>query len=179
MGSAAPAAALQRDPDAVLTQRDLVEDKPSGQAPAVQVESRQGIKDQDPQEKVRAAVLQALSESGQNFLISLLSGGEWSVRGNELVIEIAESQTVLDMSLGNDARRLVIASASGVLGRAVKLRVIPGATVASQPPRRNGGPPPSSGVGGRGRAEQDPIVRRMQEKFGAEIRTVIDYREKH
>ena len=182
MGSAAPAAALQRDPDAVLTQRDLVEDKPSGQAPAVQVESRQAIKDQDPQdqlEKVRAAVLQALSESGQNFLISLLSGGEWSVRGNELVIEIAESQTVLDMSLGNDARRLVIASASGVLGRAVKLRVIPGATVASQPPRRNGGPPPSSGVGGRGRAEQDPIVRRMQEKFGAEIRTVIDYREKH
>jgi hypothetical protein len=30
----------------------------------------------------------------------------------------------------------------------------------------------------RSRAEQDPIVQRMQEKFGAEIRTVIDYREK-
>ena len=32
--------------------------------------------------------------------------------------------------------------------------------------------------GGRNRAEQDPIVRRIQEKFGAEIRTIIDYREK-
>jgi hypothetical protein len=31
---------------------------------------------------------------------------------------------------------------------------------------------------GRGRAEQDPVVRRMREKFGAEIRTVIDYKEK-
>jgi hypothetical protein len=30
----------------------------------------------------------------------------------------------------------------------------------------------------RSRAEQDPVVQRMQEKFGAEIRTVIDYREK-
>jgi hypothetical protein len=30
----------------------------------------------------------------------------------------------------------------------------------------------------RSRAEQDPIVQRMKERFGAEIRTVIDYREK-
>jgi hypothetical protein len=121
--------------------------------------------------------LQALTDGNQNFLASLLSGGEWSVQGNDLVIKIAESQTVLDMSLGNDAKRLAIGSASGVLGRAIKLRVIPGAAVAPAP-KRNGGPPTSSGVGGRGRAEQDPIVRRMQEKFGAEIRTVIDYRDK-
>jgi hypothetical protein len=79
--------------------------------------------------------------------------------------------------LGNDAKRLAIGSASGVLGRAVKLKVVPGASVVSQP-KRNGGAPPSPGVGGRGRAEQDPIVRRMREKFGAEIRTVIDYRDK-
>jgi len=26
--------------------------------------------------------------------------------------------------------------------------------------------------------DQNPIVQRMKEKFGAEIRTVIDYREK-
>jgi hypothetical protein len=34
------------------------------------------------------------------------------------------------------------------------------------------------GPGGRSRAEQDLVVRRLQEKFGAEIRTVIDYKEK-
>ena len=28
------------------------------------------------------------------------------------------------------------------------------------------------------RDPQDPVVQRMQEKFGAEIRTVIDYRDK-
>jgi len=80
------------------------------------------------------------------------------------------------MSMGPDAKRLAIASASGVLGRAIKLKIVPGAAVAPQE-KKNGGPRPT-GPGGRGRAEQDPVVRRMQEKFGAQIRTVIDYKEK-
>jgi hypothetical protein len=88
---------------------------------------------------------------------------------------------VVDMSLGADARRLAIASASGILGRAVRLKIIPGATVAATQGKNNGAVKSigtSSGVGGRGRAEQDAVVRRLQEKFGAEIRTVIDYKEK-
>ena len=80
------------------------------------------------------------------------------------------------MSLSSEAKRLAIASASGVLGRAIKLRVVPGATVTEN--KRNGTTRPVAGPGGRGRAEQDPIVRRMQEKFGAQVRTVIDYKEK-
>ena len=131
----------------------------------------------DQTEKLQAAVLQALSDNNQRILVSMLSAGEWSVQGNELVIKIAESQTVIDMSLSNDARRIAIATASGVLGRAVKLRLVPGVTVTAQE-KKNGTPRLAPGPGGRGRAEQDPIVRRMQEKFGAEIRTVIDYREK-
>ncbi len=126
-------------------------------------------------DRLQTAVLQALTDGNQRILVSMLSAGEWSVQGNELVIKIAESQTVVDMSLGPDAKRLAIASASGILGRPVKLKVVPGAAVAPQEIKRIAGPP---GPGGRGRAEQDPVVRRMQEKFNAEIRTVIDYREK-
>jgi hypothetical protein len=82
------------------------------------------------------------------------------------------------MSLGSDARRVAIACASGVLGRPVKLKIVPGATVA--PAKRNGasGQPSGPAIGGRGRAEQDPVVQQLREKFGAEIRTVIDYKEK-
>jgi DNA polymerase-3 subunit gamma/tau len=129
-------------------------------------------------EHLQNAVLQALSEGNQRILVSMLSAGEWSVQGNELVIKISESQTVVDMSLSSDANRLAIASASGVLGRAVKLRVVPGAAVTPQENKRNGATRVSTGPGGRGRAEQDPVVRRMQEKFGAQVRTVIDYKEK-
>jgi len=35
-----------------------------------------------------------------------------------------------------------------------------------------------NGVTARSRASDDPVVQRMREKFGAEIRTVIDHREK-
>ena len=133
---------------------------------------------QPPMEHLQNAVLQTLTDGNQRILVSMLSAGEWTVQGNELVIKIAESQTVVDMSLSSEAKRLAIASASGVLGRAVKLRVVPGATVTQQENKRNGGSPSPSGPSGRGRAEQDPVVRRMQEKFGAQVRTVIDYKEK-
>jgi DNA polymerase-3 subunit gamma/tau len=107
------------------------------------------------------------------MLVSMLESGEWQIEGNELVIKVASSATVIDMTLGADARRLAIATASGVAGRALKLKVIPSSRGASTATSR-----PSSNGGGRSRAEQDPIVRRMKEKFGAEIRTIIDYKEK-
>jgi DNA polymerase III subunit gamma/tau len=128
-------------------------------------------------EKLQTAVRQALTDANQRILVSMLSGGEWSIQGNEVIIKVAESQTVVDMSLGPEGKRIAIAAASGVLGRAVKLKVIPGTTVLREE-KKNGIPHSAAGPGGRSRAEQDPIVRRMQEKFGAEIRTVIDYREK-
>src|SRR5450755_4072393 len=116
-------------------------------------------------DRLQSAVLQALTDGNQRILVSMLAAGEWSVQGNELIIQIAESQTVVDMSLGPDAKRLAVASASGVMGRPMKLKAVPGATVAPQEVKRNGSAP---GPGGRGRAEQDPVVRRMQEKFNAE-----------
>jgi DNA polymerase-3 subunit gamma/tau len=135
-----------------------------------------------PIEKLQSAVLQALTDGNQRILVSMLEAGEWSVEGNEVVIKVAESQTVVDMSLSSDARRLAIASASGILGRAVKLKIVPSATVAQTEGKHNGATSGANGagakIGGRSRAEQDAVVRRLQEKFGAEIRTVIDYKEK-
>jgi len=124
-------------------------------------------------DNLRSTVLQALADGGQRVLSSMLETGDWRVESNELVIEVAASAAVIDMSLGPDAKLLIMATASGVLGRPMKLRVIPGSVVPSAV--ANGSP---SNGGGRSRAEQDPVVRRMKEKFGAEIRTIIDYKEK-
>ncbi len=120
--------------------------------------------------ELRDAVLNALA--GQPMLLALLESGEWNVEGNELVIKVPSSASVIEMSLAADARRLVIATASGVLGRPIKLKVVP----SGKPPGTAG--PARSNGGGRSRVEQDPVVRRMKEKFGAEIRTIIDYKEK-
>jgi DNA polymerase-3 subunit gamma/tau len=177
MGAAAPAD-LREDPDL----------QPGSQGePTLQVAPplSQGLPAAVPppaMEKLRAAVLQALADGNHRILVSMLEAGEWTVEGNEVVIKVSESQTVVDMSLGADARRLAVASASGILGVAVKLKLVPGAALATVEGKTNGNAGKSSvtnsGVGGRSRAEQDAVVRRLQEKFGAEIRTVIDYKEK-
>ena len=125
-------------------------------------------------DSARNAVLNALGEAGQRMLVSMLEAGEWAVEKNEVVVRVTASATVIDMSVGADAKRLAIAAASGALGRPMKLKVLPGGTAQAAPAR----PASASNGGGRARAEQDPIVRRMQEKFGAEIRTIIDQRDK-
>ena len=178
MGSAAPAPLRETTPvperqaitPAPETAVAVAEPEPQPQAP----EPVAAADTSGQIERLQAAVLQTLNDANQRILVSMLSSGEWSVQGNEFIIKVAESQTVVDMSLGAEGKRLAIAAASGVLGRAVKLKVIPGASVQE---KKNGAPKFAPGPGGRGRAEQDPIVRRMQEKFGAEIRTVIDYRD--
>jgi DNA polymerase-3 subunit gamma/tau len=172
MGSAAPAALRDDDPNASPNRRDVASYISAGAAKSSAPEPQSELHAetphtatalaQQPMECLQNAVLQALTDGNQRILVSMLSAGEWSVQGNELVIKIEESQTVVDMSLSSDAKRLAIASASGVLGRAVKLRIVPGATVAPQENKRNGGAPHP----------------RMQEKFGAQVRTVIDYKEK-
>ena len=163
MGSAAPAAALYQD--------QAPEQTPE-LAPEISLEP-QRVTAEQPVE-FREAVLNALSNANQRILVNMLETAEWKLEGSEVVIKVASSATVIEMSLGPDAKRLMTATASGALGRAVKLRVVPGGV--AQAVRR---PASVSGNGGgRGRAEQDPVVRRMKEKFGAEIRTIIDYKEK-
>jgi DNA polymerase-3 subunit gamma/tau len=121
----------------------------------------------------RQAVLSALADSAQHMLVSLLETGEWSMHGNEIQVKVAASPAVAEMCLSSDARRLAIAAASGTLGKPVRFSVLPGGTNQAAAPAGV-----QSNGHGRSRAEQDPVVHRMREKFGAEIRTVIDYRDK-
>ncbi len=114
------------------------------------------------------------------MLSSMLEAGEWRVESSQLIIRVASSATLIEMSVSNEAKRMIIATASGVLGRAIRLQIVPSASappVIAQPgppkPAPNGG----GNGSGRGRAEQEPVVKRMKEKFGAEIRTIIDYKK--
>jgi DNA polymerase-3 subunit gamma/tau len=180
MGAAAPQTEAAADHRHEATATLTLEPEPvETTVPQPQPASAPSFASSNQIERVQNAVLQALTDDNQRVLVSMLGAGEWSVQGNELVVKVTESQTVVDMSLGSDARRVATACASGVLGRVVKLKVIPGATVTPEP-KRNGGAGQASGpaVGGRGRAEHDPVVQQLREKFGAEIRTVIDYKEK-
>ncbi|HWZ83418.1 MAG TPA: DNA polymerase III subunit gamma/tau [Terriglobales bacterium] len=148
MGSAAPAVAQM--------------------APAPQVATKGEVS----VESLREVVLNALST--QPMLVSTLETAQWSLEGGSLIARVALSSTMIDMSFTADARRIASAAASGKAARPIKMQVLPGGTAQAASEARR----PSSNGSARSRAEQDPIVRSMQEKFGAEIRTVIDYRDK-
>ena len=122
-------------------------------------------------EALRDAVLNALGN--QQMLASILETAEWKLEGNALIAKVAASSAMIDMSFTADARRTGGAAASSVAGRPIKMLVEAGGVAQAPAAVRR-----ESNGSARSRAEQDPIVQRMQEKFGAEIRTVIDYREK-
>jgi len=116
------------------------------------------------------------------MLASLLETAEWTLEGSLLSGKVPASSTMIEMSFTSEARRVATAAASGLAGRPIKVQVVPGGTgqeAASGTAGRRGVSNGSANNGSaRSRAEQDPVVQRMREKFGAEIRTVIDYREK-
>jgi DNA polymerase-3 subunit gamma/tau len=129
---------------------------------------------------VRDAVLNALENAGQKMLVTMLEEGEWSLpSASELLIRVAGTPVVVEMYLGKEgqpteARRLLNSATLTALGVGAKVRVEAGAAVASA--RRAPRQAPAGSA--RARAVEDPVVRRIQERFGAEIRTVIDHRDK-
>ena len=123
-------------------------------------------------ESLRDAVLDALAS--QPMLVSILQNAEWTLAGSSLTAKVAASNSMIEMCFTTEARRVASAAASGLAGRPIKMLVESGGAPQAAPAARKSSPNGSA----RSRAEKDPIVQRMQEVFGAEIRTVIDYREK-
>ena len=159
MGAAAPAIAPENE------QEEAEPDAPPGPQPQLA-----------SVDHLRGAVVGALENGGHRTLAYMLDAGEWSLQGNELAVKVSAAPTVVDMAFGAEPKRIANTAAASAAGRPLKLSVSGGAAVNNAPKPR---PAPGPGnSGGRNRALQDPVVRRMQDKFGAEIRTIIDHREK-
>jgi DNA polymerase-3 subunit gamma/tau len=131
----------------------------------------------DGPDRILGCVLTELEKAGHKMLASTLESGSAVLKGDELIVTIAQPASVIELMMGQEPKRLANTAASAAAGRLMRVHVISGvvtagngtAVVASRP--RNG-------AGARSRAAEDPVVQRMQEKLGAEIRTVIDYQEK-
>jgi DNA polymerase III subunit gamma/tau len=125
-------------------------------------------------ETVRNAVLAALEDAGHEMLAHNLEEGEWSLSAAEVSVKVGMSQVMIDVALGPELKRVVQTALSKVAGRPLKFKMVSGMAQAAKPVA----PRPVNGAGARSRAMADPVVQRMQEKFGAEIRTVIDQKDR-
>jgi len=130
-------------------------------------------------EKLRSALIEVLEAHNQHTAADLLANGEWKFEGSQLALRLPISDKVIDLSVSTEARRLLTQEASRLCGRSIKLAISGGGTAQNAPVERaSNGNGNGNGAGARQRAAEDPVVKRMQEKFGAEVRSVIDYRQK-
>ncbi len=151
-----------------------VQAQTSATATAVAVEEPQATEDPGT---ILGHVLAELEKAGHKMLASTLESGSVTLKGNELIVSIAQSAAVIDLMMSAEPKRLANAAASAAMGRPAKVTVVSG--VASPTNGATTVVRPRNGASARSRAAEDPIVQRMREKFGAEIRTVIDHREKN
>lgn len=131
-----------------------------------------------PLEILRAALISALEAQGLETAADLLARGEWALEANQINLRLPISEKVIDLSLSADARRLLTQESSKLFGRAMRLNVSGGGTPQNLPVERAANGNGNGAGGARQRAAEDPVVKRMQEKFGAEVRTVVDLRQK-
>ena len=126
---------------------------------------------------LRNGVLAALEDAGQQMLAHNLESGEWAVRGHEVTVKVAMSQVMCDVALGEGPKRIVSESLAKASGKPMKFKMVSGGAQFAPKPGSSASRP-ANGAGARSRAISDPVVQRMQEKFGAEIRSVIDHKER-
>lgn len=129
----------------------------------------------DSAEALRDAVLGALENANQRSLPSMLELGGWRLNGAELLVQVTDSPTIVELTVTDSGQRMLNQFASAAAGRPIKVKVVGGSTAAASAPN-----PQRSSAGGasaRARAAQDPVVQHMLEKFGAEIRTVVDQKK--
>ena len=127
-------------------------------------------------------VIADLEHAGHGSPAMILEKGSALIEGSELVVSVTEKAVMVSLAFLPEPMRLANSAASAAAGRPLKLKIISGPEAnghgSSALPQAANGSVRNGGGSARSRAADDPVVQRMQEKFGAEIRSVIDHREK-
>jgi DNA polymerase III subunit gamma/tau len=125
--------------------------------------------------KLRDVVTAALDEQGHTTAAALLGAGRWKLdEDGAIQVEVGVKKTMLGLTMNGEAWKIVREALRGA-GATQKMTVVPGETAAE----------PSSGaprVWSRDSIEAvalgNPLVRQAQELFQAEVRSVLDLRDK-
>lgn len=124
-------------------------------------------------DKLRDAVTQALHEKGHETASALLRGGQWTVAEGNITVSVAVKKTMLSLTMNPEAERIA-RTALQQAGSNAKFVVLPGDGSASPAP-----PAPHAAKGSaQSHALDNPLVKQAQELFRAEVRDVLDLRNK-
>jgi DNA polymerase-3 subunit gamma/tau len=123
---------------------------------------------------LREAVTAALDEQGHNTAASLLGAGRWKLdEDGAIQVEVGVKKTMLGLTMNGEAWKIV-REALRTAGGTQKMTVVPGES--SEP--AGGSPRVFSRDSIEAVALGNPLVRQAQEMFHAEVRSVLDLRDK-
>jgi DNA polymerase-3 subunit gamma/tau len=124
--------------------------------------------------QLRDVVAAALDEQGHNTAASLLGAGRWKLdEEGAIQVEVGVKKTMLGLTMNGEAWKIV-REALRTAGATQKMTVVPGE--AAEP--SGGSPRVFSRDSIEAVALGNPLVRQAQELFHAEVRSVLDLRDK-
>jgi len=153
----------------------------SARAPSPAVDEEEPAKTQEAvplangsgPEQVREAVVAALAAGGHSSAAQLLGAGEWTIDGTGVrVLAPGLGKKMLSLTV-NAAAEKIIRQELQRLGAPARFMVTPGEGIA---PASVAAPPAVGSV--QEAALANPLVKRAQEIFRAEVRSVVDLRQK-
>jgi DNA polymerase-3 subunit gamma/tau len=125
-------------------------------------------------EQIRQAVGSALVEGGHVSAAQLLGAGKWSIDGASLRIEVAGMGKKMLALTVNTAAEKIICQELERLGAPTRFLIVPGEGTA--PSVASMAAPPVGSIGETALA--NPLVQKAREIFKAEVRSVVDLRQK-
>ena len=114
-----------------------------------------------------------MEREGHSTAAVLLSSGRWTDQGKTIQAEVAIKRVMLGLTFNTDAEKICKAALQAI-GVTQKLSIVP---VENLPGSGNAKParPVSGSI--QAAALNDPLVKKAQELFDAEVRSVLDLRE--
>jgi len=133
-------------------------------------------------DRIREAVCAALEREGHNTAAVLLGAGKWRESGEAVEVEVGMGKKMLSLTMNPEAEK-ICREALRAIGVTRKLVVLPGeggngGEGASSGPRLASKQQTAAMGSIQAKALDNPLVRQAQELFQAEVRSVLDLREK-
>jgi DNA polymerase-3 subunit gamma/tau len=126
-------------------------------------------------ESIRHAVGTALVDTGHVSAAQMLGSGTWAIDGSSLRIEVPGMGKKMLALTVNAAAEKIIRQELQRLGAPTRFMVVPGEGAASSGPAISA-PPLAGSI--QEAALNNPLVQRAKEIFQAEVRSVVDLRQK-
>ena len=126
-------------------------------------------------DRIREAVCAALGREGHETAANLVHQGAWAQQVNAIQVQLAVGKTMLALTVNAEAEA-ICRKTMRAMGATQKIAFVPsenGAKAAVKDP-----PPPIAGSA-QSAAMENPLVQKTKELFKADIRSVLDLRDKN